>query len=351
MSFSPPPRLLFTLTLTTRASVHRRQRATYTAGIITAMLAIGGLAPTVHAQSRAPLDSTRITWTWRDVPASIGHSVPFKSDLTSPHLRIDRSAGLPSSTINAIAQWPDGALAIGTEAGLAIVRDNTLTTYTGSEYSAAARGDAQGNSSLPGNTIHDLLIAKNGCLWIATDRGLGRICDGAWSVLEPGVEAAGRFDDAALELQAGLSDPQRLFETHDGTIVVGSRCAGITLVDPATGNAKTVYADNDQNHWITGIDQDSTGRVWLGNQRPRRRPTRKKTGQDLWPGTSRGFAATTFAPWRSINRTISGWERSPGLAYGRADGTVQSFGADTPASDRLLLAHHRAYKRRRLVPH
>src|ERR1700722_2578930 len=87
--------------------------------------------------------------------------------------------GFFKSTINAIAQTPDGYLWLGTEFGLLRfdgVRSVPWQPPTGEK--------------LPGNRIATLLVARDGRLWIGTDKGLATWKDGK---LAPLPDLAGQY--------------------------------------------------------------------------------------------------------------------------------------------------------------
>jgi ligand-binding sensor domain-containing protein len=71
---------------------------------------------------------------------------------------------------------------------------------------------------------------------------------------------------ASLGLCSELTDVQKVFVASDGRIVLGSRQSGITLIDPKTNTARTIRHDNDVNHWINAIAEDSAGRLWFSDR-------------------------------------------------------------------------------------
>ncbi|UCC30530.1 MAG: hypothetical protein JSU86_20315 [Phycisphaerales bacterium] len=219
---------------------------------------------TLPLPTGAPGDPSLVLWSWRTVPSSDGHVSTVSEDVAPTDFLLSQADGLASNRVTAIVQLPDGAMVFGTVAGLSVLRDKTFTTYTGSLYSPSEQREIRGNSGLPGNEIRDLLVSADGSLWIATRSGLCRLRNGVWSILSPGVGMLGGFNTRVGNQGRSLGDVHRLFETTEGKIVIGSRCAGITLLDPNTDRAITVYYDDDPNHWVAGIAEDSSGRVWVG---------------------------------------------------------------------------------------
>jgi len=99
--------------------------------------------------------------------------------------------GFTKSTIQSIAQTPDGYLWLGTESGL-------LRFYGVRSVPWAPPGDKQ----LPGNRISRLLVSRDGTLWIGTRQRLVSWKDGK---LTEFAELAGQMI-------------LNLLEDHEGTI-------------------------------------------------------------------------------------------------------------------------------------
>jgi signal transduction histidine kinase/ligand-binding sensor domain-containing protein/CheY-like chemotaxis protein len=88
-------------------------------------------------------------------------------DFTQFHLsKWDADNGLPSSSVNAIAQTKDGYIWFGTYGGLARFDGVRFTVFDHT------------NGSLPQNEILSLLATPDGALWIGTARGAARYSHG-----------------------------------------------------------------------------------------------------------------------------------------------------------------------------
>ncbi|MDX1436752.1 MAG: two-component regulator propeller domain-containing protein [Anaerolineales bacterium] len=74
--------------------------------------------------------------------------------------RFSREMGLPSDRILSLAVSHNGRVAVGTEAGLAVM--------TGSEIEVYSTGDG-----LPDNTVRAVGISQNGEIWVGTPLGVG----------------------------------------------------------------------------------------------------------------------------------------------------------------------------------
>lgn len=117
----------------------------------------------------------------------------------------DGARGLPSAEVRALARDDEGFLWIGTLGGLARYDGHTVKTY----LSASTPG-------LAGDRIVSLMLASDGALWIATERGgVSRRADGRFEqILEQGVHQR----------------RTRLIEHPDGSVWVGGH--RLTRVGP-----------------------------------------------------------------------------------------------------------------------
>lgn len=202
-----------------------------------------------------------ISWSWEKVKPGKPRSRKFEKSVDTPNFQITKKDGLASNGVKAIAQMKNGAMVFGTGHGLSIWQNGVIKTYTGPE-SSPQEATIPGNSGLPGNDVKDLLVSSDGTLWIATRAGVCRIKNGEWELLKWKVSQYGKGStDTTLRL--GLCNVQKLFEAANGKIIIGSRNAGVMVVDPKTDTIKILYLNNDMNNWVTAIAEDKNGDLWL----------------------------------------------------------------------------------------
>ncbi len=141
--------------------------------------------------------------------------------------------GLPAGSVTALAQTVDGYLWIGTREGLARFDGVRFVVY-----------DQRTRPDWSSDAINALCAAADGSLWVGfTDAGLKRF-------------SGGRFHD----IDVPSASVRTLHESHDGTLWiatdrgVGRLKDGRFLAGPPILAAVDVYA----------IREDDDGRVWLG---------------------------------------------------------------------------------------
>lgn len=191
--------------------------------------------------------------------------------------------GLPMNTVMAIAQTPDGYLWFATEAG--------LVRFDGIRFSVF---NSENTGPLTSNMIVDLMVDRNGTLWIAT-RGSGVVCykNGVFNILAcddlqqsseifcflESMDSAvwigsrkglHRFANGIL---AGIALPpdisrlnrpvSRLLEDRSGRIWVGTRGAGLARVSQR-GRDFGTYPLTSTDIWVTTFYEDRKGNVFVG---------------------------------------------------------------------------------------
>ena len=143
--------------------------------------------------------------------------------------------GFTKGTIFSIAQTPDGYLWLGTEFG--------LVHFDGVQ---AIPWQAPDGEELPSNWIQALLVARDGTLWIATEKGLASLKDGK---IRKYAEVAGQvvtslLQDAEGTVWFGVRDPGRLCAVRVGK----TQCYG-------AGNfgwsVHELYEDHKGNLWAS----------------------------------------------------------------------------------------------------
>lgn len=190
-----------------------------------------------------------------------------------------RRDGLPSSTLTALAQAPDGALWVGTDAG--------LVRFDGIAFS---RADAP--APLRTGPIRALCEAKDGALWIGTRDGAYRMAGGRFShiataegdryrdVFALSCDTRGRV--VAATAQGGLFQlspsgarpfpgwPRRTMRTlpaalaadRDGALWVGTYGEGLFRCDKRCARVASKALPANAN--ITALTSTRDGRLWIG---------------------------------------------------------------------------------------
>ena len=151
------------------------------------------------------------------------------------------------------------------------------------------------NQRLPSNTIHSLLVARDGTLWIGTARGLA-----SWK--------GGQL--VQYEALAG-TNVGMLFEDRDGVIWTTTFANRWTLCEVQKARAACHGADGGAGEGALGLYEDRMGRLWVG------------TGMGLWqwkPGPPR------FYPLGPENNGIQGLsEGSDGSLLVSLAGGIRRF--------------------------
>ena len=145
--------------------------------------------------------------------------------------------GFVKGTIFSIAQTPDGYLWLGTESGL----------YRFDGVNAIPWQPPQGEQ-LPDNFVRELVVARDGTLWIVTPKGLASWKNGH---LTQYPEVAGRRVNVVLQ-------------DAEGTVWFGIRAPGGLC---AVRGAKTeCYGAGSFGESITALYEDHKGNLWAAAQ-------------------------------------------------------------------------------------
>lgn len=209
--------------------------------------------------------------------------------------RLGTAQGLPGGAIRALTFGPDGALWAGAAQGMARIDPETLTVksyrdwpetqsapaieaiaflpsdpgalWVGSDNglfrfdlaSTSAKRfarDAAQPDGLPDNWVPDLLVARDGRLWVGTAGGACRLV--SWS--------SGRLvcESITGKLGRAAEPAQSLIEDDFGQVWIGGRLR----VDPATWTA-TAFGPADgvtfRTLFIASRARDATGRLYFGS--------------------------------------------------------------------------------------
>lgn len=164
-----------------------------------------------------------------------------KSDAWRTFTRLD---GLPSDQIQALAFAEDGTLFVGTQCdGLAIGKAGDDYKIWGSVPGPQWMPNAARGTGLPSALINDILVAKGGTVYVATDDGLARSQNNgkSWLYLR------GRNYADKIKGQYERPHVPDLREVSDENMSADER-ANLLLEDT-----------------VTTLAEDERGRIWLGH--------------------------------------------------------------------------------------
>lgn len=191
--------------------------------------------------------------------------------------------GLPNNEIRSLLPDKEGALWIGTNHGLARIRQGAITTITT-------------KNGLANDYIHPILQDRSGAIWIGTEGGLTRFENGAFThfTMKEGVtnnfinallqdrtgaywigtrgggvskltfDARGKPRFAHYSTKNGLpdNDIRGILETRDGTLWVSTELGVCTM----SGNQFKAYTVKDgvPLNTTTRLVEDREGTIWIG---------------------------------------------------------------------------------------
>lgn len=226
------------------------------------------LAKKVAQHYSITIEGPKPTWIWQKVDPGKPTITKITKETTPSDFWLKKEDGLPPyAAIEAIVQLRSGEMVFATGKGMIVWDEGEIRTYTGCTYSSEQKKLMPGNSGLPGNSVQDLLVSKDGSLWIATNRGVCRIRQDKWEVRWEVLKVPEPDEITNFEQKlavANLNDVWSLFETSEGKIILGSRRAGISVVDPTTGSVHIIYQNREMNNWVTGIAEDKEKNLWFG---------------------------------------------------------------------------------------
>jgi diguanylate cyclase (GGDEF)-like protein len=204
--------------------------------------------------------------------------------------RFDRVAGVPGGPIRTMAFTPDGALWVGAAEGMARVDPHTLATKVFRQWPGAAKSspaiesivamrdgtlrigsdnglysfdprsesavriakDPSRHDGLPDNWVPDLMLARDGKLWIGTAGGAAVQKDNS------------HFDVVANRLNRAPSSAEALIEDDEGSIWIGPRLR----IDPETWTARELGPADGivfRNFFIASRAKTHDGRLLFGS--------------------------------------------------------------------------------------
>ena len=202
--------------------------------------------------------------------------------------------GFTRGTIFSMAQTPDGYLWLSTEFG--------LVRFDGVQ---AIPWQPPPGEQLPSNYIQDLLVARDGTLWISTLKGLASWKDGK---LTEYPELAGRFvrrllQDGKGTVWVGVQQPGELCAIQAGT----AKCYG----SGSFGNSvSALYADRKGNLWVSA--QTGLWRWAPGHPERYTLPGGQLEARALIEGDNGALLMATVYPGNSFIAAIEGLKQFEG---------------------------------------
>jgi ligand-binding sensor domain-containing protein/signal transduction histidine kinase len=174
-------------------------------------------------------------------------------------------------------------------------------------------------SSVSNNTISDLLIDREGIIWIGTGDGLNRF--------DPVTERFTVYRDEASPSSAGQMGS--MVEDHDGNLWIGSEGSGLLKFDRNTQRLRAGVA-TVSNPYVSAVYIDRTNTLWAGTFNGLDRLD-LSTGKATRYAEEDGLASTKIsciledansALWLSTNKGISKFDPKAGTSqnFSVADG-------------------------------
>jgi ligand-binding sensor domain-containing protein/signal transduction histidine kinase len=206
------------------------------------------LSPTIKTQFRQLLGLLVCILMCFPVISATSFSFPPKANFFQS---IGDANSIPEYVVTSLAQDKRGLIWIGTAAG--------LVQYDGYRFRRFVQ-DQDDPNSLSGNFVRDILLRKNGELWIASEPG-------GVSIFQPEKDhfVAVPYHDAKLQQRFGQS-VVAMTEDTDGNMWIGGR-NGI-LKWPANSVNPILYdqIDGSPLQHVRALLSTKDGTLWLGNR-------------------------------------------------------------------------------------
>ncbi len=168
----------------------------------------------------------------------------------SPRFQIlDREHGLPQNNVASIVQDRTGFIWLGTQDGLA--------RYDGHRM-VVLRNEPDDPTSLSASYVKQLLVARDGTLWVGTEGGGVDRYHPDRSTFDRFVPGPGK----AGALQSGSI--WAMSEGPDGTLWIGTGGGGLAALDPATGKIRSFGAEDGLPSDVFAVSAGPDGTVWAG---------------------------------------------------------------------------------------
>ena len=162
---------------------------------------------------------------------------------------LDREDGLPQNNVTSIVQDRTGFIWLGTQDGVA--------RWDG-HHMMVLRNDPDDPASLGASFVKQLLVARDGTLWVGTEGGGVNRYRPDGSGFERFTAGPGRPD----ALQSG--SVWAMSEGPDGRIWIGTGGGGLAALDPATGKVRSVGAEDGLPPFVFAVVAGPDGTVWAG---------------------------------------------------------------------------------------
>ncbi len=204
---------------------------------------------------------------------------------------LDRKENLPSSTVTAITQTPDGYLWIGTYNGLARFDGVRFVTF-----------DPGNTPALGHSRVQGLFLDVNGTLWISTYRGgLTSYRDGVFHLERPGQ--AGFDLHTSLVSSTAHTDT---FVTQFGDVLTRTATAttNVWSLAPAPAGTRPIFQCADASGQLWFVNREGRIVRFLGGEF-------KELPADAGLGTNRVFTVATDGRggiWAGVENNIARWQ-------------------------------------------
>lgn len=165
------------------------------------------------------------------------------------------SDGLPSDTVAAIAQTPDGYLWIGTPNGLARFDGVTFKVFT-----------VETHPGMINNAVHTLFVNKKGVLWIGTEKGLTVYQNGIFKQVPggPGNLLAKTEKTGIISIGSVYKNKKIIcfFEDRENNLWLGTKNSGLLRLRDVP--FKTYFTRETVPDIIVSLYEAPDGVIWIG---------------------------------------------------------------------------------------
>ena len=241
-------------------------------------------------------------------------------------VRLGAAQGLSQDSVMSIVQDQSGFLWLGTEDG--------LNRYDGVDIKRIVHSRSD-PGSLPSNYISSLAVDQQGRTWVGTDTGSLAWRDAATGKFRRPVSAGGQLlVDPNIQLRA-------IFLDHRQRLWLATRDAGLIMVDPAAGTARTFRRDltdpkSLSDDSVYAVAEDSSGQIWVGTGDGLDRLDPESASFERYGARLRPLAGAGKAAVR-VNTV---YVDSHGTIWAGSDSGL--FRLDIPSSVLTLLRHNAA---------